>query len=332
MHNTELPLRCVDINSLYCPCLLADTNHCISCSHLKGEDLCDCNWAGVCILYEKQWQSKNKMRQSEDSPIRIEIESKFTIKEKISDNTYWLEMPISQELAEGLNKIGSFVFLRCPQDPQFYHFPVGVMKIENNNLQVVIEAVGPKSSRIFQEDNNCVLVRGPYYNGVFGQPWIDKIANSKIILLAGGIGQPPALPIVQKLGRNQNQVTAILAPGKTGKVFIERELMEAGIMVTTVTSMRVAGLPLLKKLFQSRTTCPDLVVSAGPDELHYGVIAAMQEAGINLPMAATNNSVMCCGEGICGSCERETNDHQLIRTCKVQTDFARFVSDKELKM
>jgi hypothetical protein len=73
---------------------------------------------------------------------------------------------------------------------------------------------------------------------------------------------------------------------------------------------------------------PDLIISTGPDEQHYGIIAAMQAAGVNIPMAVTNNSTMCCGEGICGSCEKETVNHTFVRTCKVQTDFMNFLQYK----
>jgi len=82
---------------------------------------------------------------------------------------------------------------------------------------------------------------------------------------------------------------------------------------------------ILSRWFETEKM-PDLVVSAGPDEQHYGIIAAMQAVGVNIPMAATNNATMCCGEGVCGSCERETQDNSMIRVCKVQTEFTQFIT------
>jgi hypothetical protein len=83
---------------------------------------------------------------------------------------------------------------------------------------------------------------------------------------------------------------------------------------------------MLRSLFQS-SECPELVVSAGPDDQHYGIISAMQAANVNIPMAATNNATMCCGEGICGSCIKETQIGEFIKTCKVQTDFTQLIHD-----
>lgn len=325
--DTRLKMSCIDINSPYCPCILAETNDCIFCSHLKGGTVCDCNWGGVCILYEKQWQSK-MVRQ--DGPpatlLRRECESAFSRREEIAADTYLLEFTVDDELADELKKTGAFVFLRRPEDPQFFHFPVGVMKVNGRDVQVVVEGVGPKSKRLLEADNSVVVVRGPYYNGILGQPWIDNISYGKILLVAGGMGQPPAVPIAARLVENGNTVHALLAPGQVGKVFISEELRRLGVSFDVVDSLRRSGYSRLSEWLTDKERRPDLVVSAGPDDQHHGVIAAMQAADVNVPMAATNNSTMCCGEGICGSCECETNDRRKIRLCKTQTDFTRLIT------
>lgn len=322
MHNNIS--RCIDLNSPYCPCLLAETNNCVFCNHLQGKATCDCNWAGVCILYEKHWQSpKRHERGDEGVTMRLDIEAEYQIVKRINDDTFRLEIAVPEDLARSLAKTGSFIFLRRPGDPDFYHFPVGVMKVDSDKIEVVVEAIGPKSRRILSNDNRRLLVKGPYFNGIFGQPWIDNTKDSRILLVAGGMGQAPALPIAAKLVNNSNQVTAILAPGHTGSIFIDSELKELGVEVQSVPSMRRIGVERLMSLFDTY----DLVISAGPDEQHYGVIDAMQRAGVNLPMAATNNATMCCGEGICGSCQKETSDNRIIRTCKVQTNFSNIVRD-----
>ena len=316
--------QCIDINSNYCPCLLADTNHCIVCSHLKGEMTCDCNWSGICILYEQHWQYKIKEKNEEIIKTRMEEQVEFSIKEEIGQDTVLLEFEVSTKLAESLQKIGSFVFLRCPSDPYFFYFPVNIMKAQGNVLQVVIETIGPKSMKILADNNRKLLVRGPYYNGVLGSPWIDNMTDGNIILVAGGIGQGPAFPIAGKLMANNNQIKALLAPGKVKKVFIDKGLQEMGATVYMVSSLREFGMPILREWLMMQ---PDLIVSAGPDVQHYGIITAMQDVGVNIPMVATNNATMCCGEGICGSCLRKTRDHKTIRMCKQQTDFLNIIED-----
>ena len=321
MHNNMS--HCIDLNSPYCPCLLAETNNCVFCSHLQGSSTWDCNWAGVCVLYEKRWQPKKRNLRGEDITVRTEVETEYQVVQQINEDTARIEFALPIDFAKSLDKAGAFIFMRRPGDPDFYHFPVGIMKVYQEKVQVVIEAIGPKSRRILDNESNRILIRGPYFNGVLGQPWIDNTENSKILLVAGGMGQPPAIAIAKKLKENRNNVLALLAPGHTRKIFIADDLIELGIEVDTVSSMRKAGLSKLINLFKDY----DLVVSAGPDEQHYGIIDAMVSAGVNLPMAATNNATMCCGEGICGSCQKETSDNRFIRTCKVQTNFMNIIRD-----
>lgn len=317
--------QCIDVNSKYCPCLLAETNQCVLCSHLKGEPTCNCDWAGVCILYEKHWQYKKTQQECEESiKTRMEEESAFTIKEQISENTFRLEMQVTAEFAEQLLSIGSFVFLRRPNDPPFFYFPVNIMRIAGTILEVVIETIGPKSRRLIAENNDRVIVRGPYWNGVLGQPWIDNLTYGKIVLVAGGIGQAPAFPLAVNLISRNNEVNAVLAPGKVGKIFIEEELKQLGVEVHVVPSLRKEGLSLLMEFL---TQHPDLIVSAGPDSQHYGIIRTMQAANVNIPMVATNNATMCCGEGICGSCLKKVQGNKEIRLCKQQTDFLNIIED-----
>jgi dihydroorotate dehydrogenase electron transfer subunit len=318
-------LKCIDVNTPYCPCLLAETNHCVLCSHLQGKNFCDCDWNGLCILNEKQWQPT--MNITEDMIFRQELETKIIVKEQISENTYLIGFEVNEELAKALQKVGSFVFLRRLEDPQVFHFPVGIMKVCGNEITVVIESRGPKSTRLLEAETGKILVRGPYFNGLFGQPWIDVISCGTILVVAGGLGQSPALPIIETLVVHNNQVVAILAPGQAGKIFVAEELTKLGVTVKSVASFRKEGLYLLNELFINETCRPDLVVSAGPDAQHKAIIKAMQTANVNLPLVATNNANMCCGEGICGSCDRMTKDHQKIRTCKVQTEFINLIDE-----
>ncbi|MDR3591465.1 MAG: hypothetical protein P4N41_17560 [Negativicutes bacterium] len=323
----KLAANCSDINSPFCPCLLADTNHCISCSLLRGQQFCDCNWSGLCILYEKQWQSKGSGWRSDNQHERWDVDTSFSRREIIAPDIYRLEFAVSKEMARELKKTGSFVFMRRPDDPHYFHFPVGIMKLEDTTAAVVIEAVGPKSMRLLEGPDQRVLIRGPYYNGVLGQPWIDNITDGTVLLVAGGMGQPPALPIAAKLLAGGNKVTAVLAPGKIGRIFIDQELRDLGAAVHCVDSMRRSGLDMLSQWLCGDTP-PDLVVSAGPDEQHYAVINAMHAVNVNLPLAVTNNATMCCGEGICGSCECETNNHNKIRLCKNQIDITQLCREQ----
>lgn len=316
----KLVKRCVDINSKFCPCLLADTNHCTFCSRLQGKDYCDCNWSGVCILYEQYWK-KQQMQQHVE---RKEEETVLTIKKIWGETAYWMEFSVSEALANDLKRSGSFVFLKQTDDPSACYFPVGIMQVKGKTIGVAVETVGIKSTRFVQEDSH-ILVRGPYQNGVLGKPWIDNLKRGKILLVTGGIGQAPAVPIIETLFAGENEIEVIAAPGKIGELFLAEALAPQKLHLTAVESLRRSGYTLLQKRLQSEPF--DLVVSAGPDSQHSAVIAAMHEIGMDLPMAATNNAKMCCGEGICGSCYQTSRDGAAVKMCKCQMDFKDVMQD-----
>jgi NAD(P)H-flavin reductase len=240
------------------------------------------------------------------------------IKQQINEHTYIVETEVGLGLAEQLNKIGSFIFMRRVDDPEMCNFPVGVMDVKNGTLTLAIETIGPKSSRLFMQPEARALLRGPYLNGVFGQPWIDSTKYGTILAAVGGLGQSNALMMAKKALANGNRAIFVIAPGQAGSIFVADELRAMGVEVISVSSMRREGFAKLQELFSDKV---DLLLSAGPDDLHYGLIDAMHESGYNFPMAVTNNATMCCGEGICGSCARKTKDGAWIRTCKIQLDF-----------
>lgn len=312
-----LQSKCIDINSIYCPCILASANHCVFCSHLQGKDICDCNWSGVCILYEKKWNARNDVWVSKQP--RPEIECTILEREFIKENVCRIVLEVPADIAEELKNPGAYVFMRRSNDPQYFQIPIGVMQVlDEQKIVVVVEALGVKSTHILEEEQ-VLSIRGPYKNGIFGLPWIEKLAHGKVLLIAGGMGQPPALPVAEKLVNNYNRVTAIIAPGAAG--FLNTEKMQSmGIELIKAESLRRTGYVSLANKLAEDTW--DLVVSCGPDAQHFAVMDTVREAGYDLPIAATNNNIMCCGEGICGSCEKETDDHQFVRTCKTQLDIA----------
>lgn len=321
MMQVRLPARCIDINTPYCPCLLAQTNHCVFCSLLQGGETCSCNWAGVCVLYEKTWQHQAGRGDDMTSTARIETEAAVISRESVAAAVYSLALAVPAELAVQLDKTGAFVFLRRPEDPGYFQFPIGVIKAQGERIWVMVETTGPKTQRILDADT--LLVRGPYYNGVFGQPWIDKITAGDIVVVAGGMGQPPALPIMRRLRYNNNRVTAILAPGRMGSIFIDAAAAAMGIQIHRVTSLRREGLGLVRDIVRQEPV--NLLVSCGPDAQHYSLLDILRQMQAEIPMAATNNATMCCGEGICGSCQKDTVQGTVIRACKTQTDFSQLL-------
>ena len=49
---------------------------------------------------------------------------------------------------------------------------------------------------------------------------------------------------------------------------------------------------------------------------HRKIKSIIDKLGIDIEWFVTNNNILCCGEGICGSCIRKINNGDRIKTCK----------------
>ncbi|MCG4585162.1 sulfide/dihydroorotate dehydrogenase-like FAD/NAD-binding protein, partial [Anaerosalibacter bizertensis] len=59
-----------------------------------------------------------------------------------------------------------------------------------------------------------------------------------------------------------------------------------------------------------------LLFSAGSDLLHESIDEMLKYANKDIKLMTTNNSKLCCGEGICGSCTNRTKEGQRVKLCK----------------
>jgi hypothetical protein len=72
-----------------------------------------------------------------------------------------------------------------------------------------------------------------------------------------------------------------------------------------------------------------LIYSGGSDEQHLNILNYMDLYNNEAYLAVSNNNTICCGEGICGSCEVQI-DGQKVRSCKVQFDVKRAIERRIL--
>lgn len=311
-------MDCIDAGTEYCPCHLAETGNCILCSQLSGKTFCDCiNWKGVCIYQEYIW---NKNKATEE---RKHYLCKILEKEIIEENIVLYKIKVSHKLASELIYVGSYVFMRNPKCLQYYDAPISIMdsNTEEDWIKVVIELKGTKTRSIDSlVENDDILIRAPFWNGVFGLKNVLRAKDGTSILIIRGIGQAPALPVIKKLSANNNKLIVILDCRPYKYIFIKQWLDELNATVMECRMLEKGELTeefkeLFIKLLDEEK--PNLVHCAGADILSYKVLNIIGE---NMPMSCCNNARMCCGEGVCGSCTIKTNDHKLRRLCKLQTE------------
>lgn len=319
---------CIDAGTEYCPCYLAETGDCIMCSQLQGKVFCDCtNWKGVCI-YQEYVSNRLHMKGS-----RKIIPCKVLMREQVTSSVTLLTIQVSKTLARELNQPGAYVFLRTLNSPVYFDIPMSIMRVNErkNTVDIAVQERGIKTKSLVEIDNGNIvktdelLLRGPYWNGIMGLKYIKGFQNGKALLIVRGIGQASALPVAKKLLQGGNEVEVLLDTGKieanfTGDLFsgmgchvIEKEVLALKSLTIPAETLEYIGNSLTQRGV-------GLIYCGGPDLLHQGVSRLLQQQAGNVYLASSNNAHLCCGEGVCGSCQTRLVDGTRVKVCKTQVE------------
>lgn len=309
-------LECIDAGSDYCPCYLAELNECITCSLLQGKDFCDCNLRGVCVYQEYVWSGFKAKSKRET------ILSKVMERKKIKDNLLILTLKVPQKTERDLKEPGSYVFLRGCSNPSFFDIPLAIMYVDEieGSVKVAIKIRGPKT-KLLEKCVDEVYLRGPYWNGLFGQRYIKGIHHSRCFIVLGGVAQASGVLVIDKLIKKKNDVTLLL--DKADVIFV-KEYLSKGPKIHEEDIFSGRGQKLLKELVSDKSI--SFIYSGGRDEQHRNILEFVRRYNPEAYLAVSNNNTLCCGEGVCGSCEVDINGEKA-RACKVQFD----VREKWLK-
>ncbi|MGG7176092.1 sulfide/dihydroorotate dehydrogenase-like FAD/NAD-binding protein [Clostridium paraputrificum] len=314
-------MDCIDCGTEYCPCKLAEAGECIICSQLHGECFCDCvNWKGVCVYQEFY---NNGMRAKEG---RKTYNCKVVKAELLEEELMIIKFESPHKLALDLVKPGSYIFIRTDEN-YFFDIPISIMEsdIENNIITVVIEVRGVKTKRLKEIKNGQnIVIRGPYWNGVFGLDNIGKQIENNCVVLARGIGMAPMMPVIRKLAINKNEVDVYVDKAPFKEDF-SKEYVDKFDVSTAETNLLDKGKLSEEGRFIISQSIKDKNISfihlAGADILTYSVVEYLDEIGrSDILLSCCNNFKMCCGEGVCGACTARFSGHRVKRFCKLQSD------------
>lgn len=317
---------CIDAGTEYCPCYLAEVGECIICSQLQGKVFCDCtNWKGVCIYQEYVW---NHLRAK---PSRSLFRGKVLGAEKVAEDVLLLTIKVNRTLARELNQPGAYVFLKSLESEHYFDIPTSVMRADER-LETVVFAVqqrGVKTKYLFkhclEKKEREIYLRGPFWNGIFGLRHLKSMQNGKTLLIVRGIGQAPAVSVARKLRQGGNEVEVFLDKGKIDSDFAADFLIKMGCRVVPKEVLALEKLAIREDVL---ATIKDgiikkgikLIYCGGPEFLAQGVNKLIQETGGTTALVCSNNAKLCCGEGVCGSCQTRLGNGNRVKTCKAQID------------
>ncbi|MCC5909904.1 MAG: sulfide/dihydroorotate dehydrogenase-like FAD/NAD-binding protein [Clostridiaceae bacterium] len=303
--------QCIDAGSDYCPCYLAETMDCITCSHLQGKEFCDCNWRGVCIYQAFAFEGDKKKVPRED------MEALIVKKEEHGSNITIFTLKVPHYMARQLSQPGSYIFVRNKKLNQYFDAPISIMStdIRKDLIKIAIEIHGIKTKSI-KDVNDSILIRGPYWNGIFGLEYLKQTKDSNSLIIARGIAQAPAMLLINYLLNNNNQIDVIIDEGSSNYNFMKEFYGNENVNI--VKECDLYDLEVIDYIDKKIALKNYSLIFVGASNFLQNKLLNNIESLKNKKIVTLNSNEICCGEGICGACTVHDVNGIPIRTCKTQ--------------
>ncbi|MGD0637355.1 MAG: dihydroorotate dehydrogenase electron transfer subunit [Nitrososphaerales archaeon] len=194
-------------------------------------------------------------------------------------------------------KPGQFVMV---WEPGFDEFPMSLSNYDQDGVcSVTAKPWGPGSNELVRAKRGDVIgIRGPY-----GRPF--TIERCSALLVGGGTGLAPMLPLARALLRAGSRVAVVIGGRTKADLLFEKPMQRAvrrkNVFLTTDDgSYGHAGFPtdLAEGLIAERKV--SRVYTCGPEVMMRKLYEISVRAGVDFEASLERS--MKCGMGICGSC------------------------------
>jgi dihydroorotate dehydrogenase electron transfer subunit len=206
---------------------------------------------------------------------------------------YFADVPSSSA------KPGQFVML---WEPGFDEFPMSLSGYDSRGVcSVTVKPWGPGSGELVEaKRGDLVGIRGPY-----GRPYTIESGSGSALLVGGGTGLAPLLPLARELVETGSKVTVIIGGKSKADILFEkrfkRVLKGRNVLVTTDDgTYGRQGFPtdlaeeVMAKMKVTR------IFTCGPEVMMRKLYDIAARRGIEFEASLERS--MKCGIGICGSC------------------------------
>lgn len=192
---------------------------------------------------------------------------------------------------------------------------------EKPSIKVVIKIHGIKTKNI-QECTDKIMVKGPYWNGIQGQRFLRNLKEQNVLILGRATAAAPGVLAARKLTINKNNIFVLLDKGRGKENVCTEGYIKYGTAVENLSIIDYKSKSLTDEFKYKVTNMLNemdipVVIASGDDEFNSLIINYIHRIYPRIYFASANNNIMCCGEGICGSCEINLSG-KYIRSCKQQ--------------
>lgn len=229
--------------------------------------------------------------------------------ELIAENIYMLTLT----LPENSEKIrgGQFVNLSTGKDSHLLRRPLGVMKVESNDVTVCYQVKGEGTVKLSQaQAGDKLKILLPLGNGF-------TLNEKNIAVIGGGVGIFPLIATIREHCGSKNFYSYIGFRNKNAVCLLdELKKSESLTVVTDDGSYGNKGNAVEAFLNDSQSLNVDTIIACGPPVMLKVLKSKLKERGIKTPCYVSLEERMGCGIGACLVCVCKKSDGQNARVCK----------------
>lgn len=222
-----------------------------------------------------------------DSP-RYSV-SKILFKEEIADRCFKIGFDSTFEFQPG-----QFVMVWLPDVDEI---PMSISHSGAGFTGITVKKVGEATEALCGvSKGNRIRVRGPY--GKEFEP-----SGNKALLVAGGVGSAPLLPLAKQLIDRKSEILAIIGAKTESELVLAEEFSDLGADIAVSTDDGSTGFhgtatELCDEAVKEREF--DSIYCCGPEPMIQAIVNVAKSNGIW--GQASVERLMKCGIGLCGSC------------------------------
>lgn len=229
-----------------------------------------------------------------------EILEKITLAPKIHEFKFWVPRIVKKARA------GQFVILRIDENGERIPMSIAGLDLDKGILTIVVLEVGKSTAHL------GTLKSGDFVQDIIGPLGIPTEMGQygTVVLIGGGIGIAPLLPLIQAFKSQGNRVITIIGARSKDLVIKEKELGELAdkIIVTTDDGSRGQKgfvTDALRDLLVVEGQSIGLAMAVGPVVMMQAVSDLTRQFGVKTLVSL--NPIMVDGTGMCGGCRVSIN-------------------------
>ncbi|MFO7882835.1 MAG: sulfide/dihydroorotate dehydrogenase-like FAD/NAD-binding protein [Kosmotogaceae bacterium] len=252
------------------------------------------------------------------------MNNRIISKKRLSSKIY--DFHIEHDTIPKYYQAGQFAILRISENGE--RIPLTIVEAKNNYSRFIVKCIGKTTYELamMKEGSNLLEVVGP-----LGNPTeVDNFGN--VVVIGGGIGIAPILPITRALKEKGNNLTVIIGAVTSEQLILENELSKFTENLVVTTDNGTAGkkglvTERLEELVDNNYKI-DRIWAIGPTVMMKFVSTIAKRE--NIPCMVSLNPIMVDGTGMCGACRVEVNGEMKF-TCVDGPEFdGRIVNWNEL--